>query len=43
LGYWPLGDTILGTSRDKPNKMPMDGILMDMTDVIVAYSHYSSS
>ena len=29
-----LGGTILGTSRDKPHKMPVGGELMDMTDVI---------
>lgn len=30
-----LGGTILGTSRDKPHKMPVGGTIMDMTDVIV--------
>ena len=29
-----LGGTILGTSRDKPHKMPVGGELMDMTEVI---------
>lgn len=29
-----LGGTILGTSRDKPHKMPVGGEPMDMTDVI---------
>lgn len=29
-----LGGTILGTSRDKPHKMPVGGELMDMTDVM---------
>jgi len=29
-----LGGTILGTSRDKPHKMPVGGELMDMTDLI---------
>ena len=29
-----LGGTILGTSRDKPHKMPVGGTVMDMTDVI---------
>lgn len=29
-----LGGTILGTSRDKPHKMPVGGTMMDMTDVI---------
>lgn len=28
------GGTILGTSRDKPHKMPVGGTVMDMTDVI---------
>ncbi|MBT8361962.1 MAG: ATP-dependent 6-phosphofructokinase, partial [Deltaproteobacteria bacterium] len=28
------GGTILGTSRDKPHKMPVGGELMDMTEVI---------
>ena len=30
-----LGGTILGTSRDKPHRMPIGGRLMDMTDVMV--------
>ncbi|KGO33336.1 MAG: ATP-dependent 6-phosphofructokinase [Desulfoprunum sp.] len=29
-----LGGTILGTSRDKPHKMPVGGEVMDMTEVI---------
>jgi len=29
-----LGGTILGTSRDKPHKMPIGGEVMDMTEVI---------
>lgn len=29
-----LGGTILGTSRDKPHKMPVGGELMDMTEVM---------
>lgn len=29
-----LGGTILGTSRDKPHKMPVGGDTVDMTDVI---------
>lgn len=29
-----LGGTILGTSRDKPHRMPVGGELMDMTDVL---------
>jgi 6-phosphofructokinase 1 len=34
-----LGGTILGTSRDKPHKMPIGGQIMDMTDVIVENYH----
>jgi 6-phosphofructokinase 1 len=34
-GILTLGGTILGTSRDKPNKMPVGGKLMDMTDHMV--------
>lgn len=34
-GILTLGGTILGTSRDKPHKMPVGGKIMDMTDVIV--------
>lgn len=34
-GILTLGGTILGTSRDKPHKMPMGGKKVDMTDVIV--------
>jgi phosphofructokinase-like protein len=34
-GILTLGGTILGTSRDKPHKMPMGGKYVDMTDVIV--------
>lgn len=30
-----LGGTILGTSRDKPHRMPIGGKVQDMTDVIV--------
>ncbi len=33
-GILTLGGTILGTSRDKPHKMPIGGKIMDMTDVI---------
>ncbi|MGA7594209.1 MAG: ATP-dependent 6-phosphofructokinase [Gallionella sp.] len=33
------GGTILGTSRDKPHRMPVDGKLVDMTDVIVRNFH----
>lgn len=38
-GILTLGGTILGTSRDKPNKMPIGGKLMDMTEVIVENYH----
>lgn len=38
-GILTLGGTILGTSRDKPHKMPMGGKLVDMTDVIVENYH----
>jgi phosphofructokinase-like protein len=34
-----LGGTILGTSRDKPHKMPVGGNIMDMTDVIAENYH----
>jgi 6-phosphofructokinase 1 len=33
------GGTILGTSRDKPHKMPVGGKILDMTDVIVGNYH----
>ena len=33
------GGTILGTSRDKPHRMPVDGKVVDMTDVIVTNYH----
>jgi 6-phosphofructokinase 1 len=39
MGLLTLGGTILGTSRDKPHKMPVGGNLMDMTDVIVDNYH----
>ncbi len=38
-GILTLGGTILGTSRNKPNKMPVGGKMMDMTDVIVENYH----
>lgn len=38
-GILTLGGTILGTSRDKPHKMPVGGKIMDMTDVIVENYH----
>lgn len=34
-GILTIGGTILGTSRDKPDRMPMGDKEMDMTDVIV--------
>jgi len=34
-GILTIGGTILGTSRDKPNAMPVGGTVMDMTDVIL--------
>jgi 6-phosphofructokinase 1 len=34
-GILTIGGTILGTSRDKPHKMPMEGEVRDMTEVIV--------
>lgn len=38
-GILTLGGTILGTSRDKPHKMPIGGKIMDMTEVIVENYH----
>ena len=38
-GILTLGGTILGTSRDKPHKMPMGGKSVDITDVIVENYH----
>ena len=38
-GILTIGGTILGTSRDKPNKMQVGSKLMDMTDVIVENYH----
>lgn len=38
-GILTLGGTILGTSRDKPHKMPMGEDKLDMTDVIVHNYH----
>jgi len=34
-GILTLGGTILGTSRDKPNAMPVGGKVMDMSDAMV--------
>ncbi|HET6718981.1 MAG TPA: ATP-dependent 6-phosphofructokinase [Rhodocyclaceae bacterium] len=38
-GILTTGGTILGTSRDKPHRMPVGGKLLDMTDAIVANYH----
>jgi 6-phosphofructokinase 1 len=35
-GLLTEGGTLLGTSRDKPHKMPMGGKIMNLTDVAVA-------
>ena len=38
-GILTVGGTILGTSRDKPHKMPIGGKTRDMTDVMVENYH----
>ena len=38
-GILTRGGTILGTSRDKPHKMPIGGRELDMTDVMVENYH----
>jgi 6-phosphofructokinase len=38
-GILTLGGTILGTSRDKPHRMPVGGKLLDMTDVMAGNYH----
>ncbi len=38
-GILTLGGTILGTSRDKPQKMPMGDEVLDMTETIVKVYH----
>lgn len=38
-GILTQGGTILGTSRDKPHKMPVNGAVLDMTETIVANYH----
>ena len=38
-GILTVGGTILGTSRDKPHKMPIGGKMIDMTDVMVENYH----
>jgi ATP-dependent phosphofructokinase / diphosphate-dependent phosphofructokinase len=34
-GILTLGGTILGTSRDRPHKMPVGDKLLDMTDIVI--------
>ncbi|RME99429.1 MAG: 6-phosphofructokinase [Chloroflexi bacterium] len=38
-GILTIGGTILGTSRDKPHRMPIGGQVMDMRDVMVDNYH----
>lgn len=38
-GILTVGGTILGTSRDKPNRMPIGGKKMDMTAVMIENYH----
>ncbi|MBN2046879.1 MAG: ATP-dependent 6-phosphofructokinase [Anaerolineaceae bacterium] len=38
-GILTIGGTILGTSREKPNKMPVGNKVMDMTDAMVDTYH----
>lgn len=38
-GVLSVGGTLLGTSRDKPHRMPVGGKMQDMTDVIVENYH----
>lgn len=38
-GILTLGGTLLGTSRDKPHRMPMGDKVLDMTDTIVETYH----
>ncbi len=38
-GILTLGGTILGTSRDKPQKMIIDGKEQDMTEIMVEHYH----
>ena len=38
-GILTSGGTILGTSRDKPHKMPVGGKVLDMTDAIAGNYH----
>jgi len=38
-GILTLGGTLLGTSRDKPHKMPIGGRILDMSDAILQTYH----
>ncbi len=38
-GILTHGGTILGTSRDKPRKMPMGGEVLDMTETAISNAH----
>ena len=38
-GILTIGGTILGTSRDKPHKMPVGGKMMNMLDAIIGNYH----
>jgi 6-phosphofructokinase 1 len=38
-GILTIGGTILGTGRDKPHRMEVDGVIRDMTDVIADNYH----
>lgn len=40
-GILTVGGTILGTSRDKPHKMPLGGKVLDMTDAMVEVYHHN--
>ena len=40
-GILTHGGTILGTSRDKPNAMPVAGKVLDMTDLIVEIGRHA--
>ena len=41
-GLLTVGGTILGTSRDKPHKMPVGDKVLDMTDAMVeTYNHHN--
>ncbi|MGA2259930.1 MAG: ATP-dependent 6-phosphofructokinase [Acidobacteriota bacterium] len=38
-GILTVGGTILGTSRDKPHRMPVGSRILDMTDIIIRNYH----